>query len=201
MIAHIFGSVLLSIVFLHFKFTSKEKVTFAQDKGKWKSSFNWLSQALLFLTPCGFAAHFLPALSLLKMKIFLQPQSSYFVVTQMPVKHCFRTSHLDTEPNILAWDHALSLLSLLCLSLEEGMIHFFVGSHVKKPESGLFSDWTGNNTDDLHCSDWPKINATIRWLLLISVCIFAYVMSSEYTREFVMKYLPAQFSWIWRMPK
>ena len=25
----------------------------------------------------------------------------------------------------------------LCLSREEGMIHFFVGSHVKKPESGL----------------------------------------------------------------
>ena len=36
------------------------------------------------------------------------------------------------------------------------MIHLFVGSHVKKPESGLFSDWIGNNTDDLRCSDWPK---------------------------------------------
>ena len=36
------------------------------------------------------------------------------------------------------------------------MIHFFVGSHVKKPESGLFSDWIGNNTDDLLCSNWPK---------------------------------------------
>ena len=36
------------------------------------------------------------------------------------------------------------------------MIHFFVGSHVKKPKSGLFSDWIGNNTDDLRCSDWPK---------------------------------------------
>ena len=44
----------------------------------------------------------------------------------------------------------------LRLSREEGMIHFFVGSHVKKPESGLFSDWIGNNTDDLRCSDWPK---------------------------------------------
>ena len=44
----------------------------------------------------------------------------------------------------------------LCLSREEGMIHFFVGSHVKKPESGLFSDWIGNSTDDLRCSDWPK---------------------------------------------
>ena len=36
------------------------------------------------------------------------------------------------------------------------MIHLFVGSHVKKPESGLFSDWIGNNTNDLRCSDWPK---------------------------------------------
>ena len=44
----------------------------------------------------------------------------------------------------------------LCLSREDGMIHFFVGSHVKKPESGLFSDWIGNNTDDLRCSTWPK---------------------------------------------
>ena len=26
-------------------------------------------------------------------------------------------------------------------------------------------------------------------------------MSSEYTREFVMIFLPAQFSWIWRMPE
>ena len=34
----------------------------------------------------------------------------------------------------------------LCLSREEGMIHFFVGSHVKKPESGLFSDWIGNHS-------------------------------------------------------
>ena len=44
----------------------------------------------------------------------------------------------------------------LGLSREEGMIHFFVGSHVKMPESGLFSDWIGNNADDLRCCDWPK---------------------------------------------
>ena len=36
------------------------------------------------------------------------------------------------------------------------MIHLFVGLHVKMPESGLFSDWIGNNTNDLRCSDWPK---------------------------------------------
>ena len=47
-------------------------------------------------------------------------------------------------------------ISPLRLSREEGMIHFFDGSHVKKPESGLFSDWVGNNMDDLRCSDWPK---------------------------------------------
>ena len=44
----------------------------------------------------------------------------------------------------------------LCLSREEGMIHLFVGSHVKKPESGLFPDWIGNNTNDLRRFDWPK---------------------------------------------
>ena len=36
------------------------------------------------------------------------------------------------------------------------MIHFLYRSHAKKPESGLFSDWIENNTDDLRCSDWPK---------------------------------------------
>ena len=36
------------------------------------------------------------------------------------------------------------------------MIHLFVGSRVKKPESGLFSDWIGNNTNDLRRFDWPK---------------------------------------------
>ena len=29
------------------------------------------------------------------------------------------------------------------------MIHFFHRSHAKRPESG-------NNTDDLRCSNWPK---------------------------------------------
>ena len=63
------------------------------------------------------------------------------------------------------WTRGLRIVSLrscplpiipLCLSRDEGMIHFFVGSHVKKPESGLFSDWIGNNKDDLRCSNWPK---------------------------------------------
>ena len=46
-------------------------------------------------------------------------------------------------------------ISVICFR-EKGMIHFFYRSHAKKPESGLFSDWIGNNTDDLRCSDWPK---------------------------------------------
>ena len=46
-------------------------------------------------------------------------------------------------------------ISVICFR-EEGMIHFFYRSHAKKPESGLFSDWIENNTDDLRCSDWPK---------------------------------------------
>ena len=36
------------------------------------------------------------------------------------------------------------------------MIQSFLRTHVKKPESELFSDLIGNNTDDLRCSDWPK---------------------------------------------
>ena len=36
------------------------------------------------------------------------------------------------------------------------MIQSFRRSRAKKPESELFSDWIGNNTDDLRCSDWPK---------------------------------------------
>ena len=37
------------------------------------------------------------------------------------------------------------------------MIQSFHRSHdAKKPQSGRFSDWIGNNEDDLRCSDWPK---------------------------------------------
>ena len=46
-------------------------------------------------------------------------------------------------------------ISVICFR-EEGMVLFFYGSHAKKPESRLFCDWIENNTDDLHCSSWPK---------------------------------------------
>ena len=72
------------------------------------------------------------------------------------------------------------------------MIHLFVGSHVKKTESGLFSDWIANNTDDLRRSDWPKCRHP---LVVVDFSLhFCLLMSSEYTREFVIKFLPAQFS-------
>ena len=49
-------------------------------------------------------------------------------------------------------------------------------SHAKKPESGLFSDWIGNNTDDLRCSDWPKRRHP---LVVVDFSLhFACVMSS-----------------------
>ena len=69
------------------------------------------------------------------------------------------------------------------------MIHFFHRSHAKKPESELFSDWIGNNTDNLRCSDWPKcrhplvvVDFSLHFCLRIYIC------------EFVIKFLPAQFS-------
>ena len=46
-------------------------------------------------------------------------------------------------------------ISVICFQ-EEYMIQFFHRSHTKTPESGHFSDWIGNNTDDLRCSDWSK---------------------------------------------
>ena len=52
----------------------------------------------------------------------------------------------------------------------------------------------GQETIEMICAVPIGQNAAIRKLLLISVCIFACVMSSEYTREFVTKFLPAQFS-------
>ena len=72
------------------------------------------------------------------------------------------------------------------------MIHFFYKSHAKKPESGLFSDWIENNTVNLRRSDWPKRRQP---LVVVDFSLhLAWIMSSQYTREFVMKFLPAQFS-------
>ena len=71
------------------------------------------------------------------------------------------------------------------------MIHFFHRSHAKKPESGLFSDWIGYNTDDLCCSDWPKRRHP---LVVVDFSLHFCLRNEQCTREFVMKSLPAQFS-------
>ena len=55
------------------------------------------------------------------------------------------------------------------------MIHFFYRSHAKKSESGLFSDWIGNNTDDLRCSDWPKCRHPLVVVDFQSAFLLAYV--------------------------
>ena len=70
------------------------------------------------------------------------------------------------------------------------MIQFFHRSHTKTPESGHFSDWIGNNTDDFCCSDWPKC----RHPLVVDFSLhFCLRNEQSYTCEFVMKFLPAQF--------
>ena len=95
---------------------------------------------------------------------------------------------LNNQPAIMP----SPFISVICFR-EEGMIHFFHRSHAKKPES--FSFLIGQETIRMICAIPIGQNAVIGQLLLISVCIFACVMSSEYTREFVMKFLPAQFSY------
>ena len=73
------------------------------------------------------------------------------------------------------------------------MIHFFYRSRAKKPESGLFSDWIGNNTYDLRCSDWPRCRCPLVVVdFNLHFCLG--INGSEYTREFAIKLLPAQFS-------
>ena len=57
---------------------------------------------------------------------FLELGLCDFGETMFSARHSLRSCPLPIIP--------------LCLSREEGMIHFFVGSHVKMPESGLFSD-------------------------------------------------------------
>ena len=41
------------------------------------------------------------------------------------------------------------------------MIHLLVETHVKKPDSGVLSDWSRNNTYESMCSDWPFNNRAV----------------------------------------
>ena len=49
-------------------------------------------------------------------------------------------------------DHTLPPLYLD--AVKEGMIHLLVGSYVKKPDSGVFSDWSRNNAYETLRSYW-----------------------------------------------
>ena len=90
----------------------------------------------------------------------------------------------------IACDHALSLY--LCNLFSGGGHDTFLSQITcKKARIWTFSDWIGNNMDDLRCSHWPK-----RRHLLVVVDFslhIACVMSSEYTREFVMKFHPLKY--------
>ena len=44
---------------------------------------------------------------------------------------------------------------------------------------------------------YSKVESVASCRFQIDLCILARVMSHEFTREAVMKFLPAQFSWIW----
>ena len=49
-------------------------------------------------------------------------------------------------------DHTLPPLYLD--AVKEGMIHLLAGSYVKKPDSGVFSDWSRNNAYETLRSYW-----------------------------------------------
>ena len=57
---------------------------------------------------------------------------------------------LSVGPSQLTCDHTLPPL----YSDVKGMIHLLVGSHVEKPDSVLFSDWSRNNTYETLPSYW-----------------------------------------------
>ena len=52
----------------------------------------------------------------------------------------------------LTCDHTLP--PLYWEAVKEGMIHLLVGSYVKKPDSGVFSDWSRNNAYETLHSYW-----------------------------------------------
>ena len=51
------------------------------------------------------------------------------------------------------------------------MIQSLHRSNAKQPESGLCSDWIGNNADDLRCSNWPKCRHPLVVDLSLRFCL------------------------------
>ena len=102
----------------------------------------------------------------------------------------------------LACDHALSLAYLFC-NLFSGVGHdtFLLQITCKKSESELFSDWIGNNTDDLRCSDWPKCRHP---LVVVGFSLhFCWHINEQWIRTQVRYEISAgsAFLKIWRMSK
>ena len=56
------------------------------------------------------------------------------------------------DKTLLTCDHTLPPLYLD--TVKAGMIHLLVGSYVKKPDSGVFSDWSRNNAYETLRSYW-----------------------------------------------
>ena len=63
----------------------------------------------------------------------------------------------------------------------------------KSQNLDFFSDWIGNNTNDLRCSDWPKCHHP----LVVVDCSLHFCLLINEQWIFVIKFLPAQFSWIY----
>ena len=72
------------------------------------------------------------------------------LVTLSIVHFHFLASHTATR--VVTCDHTLPPLYLD--AVKEGMIHLLVGSYVKKPDSGVFSDWSRNNAYETLRSYW-----------------------------------------------
>ena len=62
------------------------------------------------------------------------------------------TTFVETAVFVLTCDHTLP--PLYWEAVKEGMIHLLVGSYVKKPDSGVFSDWSRNNAFETLHSYW-----------------------------------------------
>ena len=60
--------------------------------------------------------------------------------------------HVERVRDDVTCDHTLP--PLYSDAVKEGMIHLLVGSYVKKPDSGVFSDWSRNNAYETLHSYW-----------------------------------------------
>ena len=65
---------------------------------------------------------------------------------------CARRTRITSAVERVTCDHTLP--PLYSDAVKEGMIHLLAGSYVKKPDSGVFSDWSRNNAYETLHSYW-----------------------------------------------